>query len=204
MGETKIKLCGMFRSEDIVYANQVRPDYVGFILTSGFRRSITKEQAVQFRQKLDPEIPAVGVFVDAPCEEILSFIEKDIIQMIQLHGKETEEDVMALKVFGKPVIKVIKAQKRQDVEAGLGAAADYLLFDSGTGTGRVFDWDLLTEVHRPYFLAGGLHVGNLKSAIARLHPYVVDVSSGVETNGVKDKAKMQELVELVRGGIETG
>ena len=200
MSDTRIKLCGMFRPEDIVYANQVRPDYVGFILTSGFRRSITREQAVQFRQKLAPEIPAVGVFVDALCDEILSFLEEDIIQMVQLHGKETEEDVMALQAFGKPVIKAVKAQNRQDVEEGLESGADYLLFDSGTGTGCVFDWDLLTEVRRPYFLAGGLHVGNLNSAIAKLHPYAVDLSSGAETNGVKDKAKMQELVELVRGG----
>lgn len=198
MKKTKIKICGLFRPTDIEYMNEVRPDYAGFILTPGFRRSISGEQAMRFRQKLDREIPAVGVFVDAPCEEVVSYLRKDIIQMAQLHGRETEEDILYIKAAtGKPVLKAVKVQERSDVEAWPGSAADYLVFDGGTGSGTAFDWRLLADIPRDYFLAGGLNAGNLKEALA-LQPYAVDLSSGVETEGVKDRAKMQAVVGIVR------
>ncbi len=199
MSGTKIKICGLFRPEDIEYANRIGPDYVGFILSPGFRRSITREQAAEFRRKLSAQIPAAGVFVNAPCEEILAFLEENIIQTVQLHGNETEEEIRMLQAAGKPVIKAVKVQCRRDVEERLDSSADYLLFDSGTGTGRVFDWKLLAGIHRPYFLAGGLHIGNLAEALKTLHPYGVDLSSGVETEGRKDEEKMRRAVELVRG-----
>lgn len=198
MKRTKIKICGLFRSADIEYANEVQPDYAGFILTPGFRRSISREQALQLRRKLNREIPAVGVFVDAPCEEVVDYLKKDIIQMAQLHGRETEKEILYIKAAaGKPVLKAVKVQDRKDVEAWLGSAADYLVFDGGTGSGRTFDWRLLEGISEDYFLAGGLNPGNLKEALA-LRPYAVDLSSGVETEGVKDRAKMQAVVELVR------
>jgi len=200
MDRTKVKICGLMRLEDIAYANELKPDYVGFILAPGFRRSINGRQAAVFRQKLDEQIPAVGVFVDAPCEEVIAFLENGVIQMAQLHGNETEDMVRMIRnATGKPVIKAVKVSQRCDAEAWLDSSADYLLFDSGTGTGKVFDWDLLAGIHRPYFLAGGLHGGNLAAAIAKLHPYAVDLSSGVETGGLKDKTKMQEVVELLHG-----
>ncbi|MCI9188684.1 MAG: phosphoribosylanthranilate isomerase [Lachnospiraceae bacterium] len=198
MKRTKIKICGLFRSADIEYANEVQPDYAGFILTPGFRRSISREQALQLRRKLNREIPAVGVFVDAPCEEVVDYLKKGIIQMAQLHGRETEKEILYIKAAaGKPVLKAVKVQDRKDVEAWLGSAADYLVFDGGTGSGRTFDWRLLEGISEDYFLAGGLNPGNLKEALA-LRPYAVDLSSGVETEGVKDRAKMQAVVELVR------
>ncbi len=198
MKRTKIKICGLFRSADIEYANEVQPDYAGFILTPGFRRSISREQALQLRRKLNREIPAVGVFVDAPCEEVVDYLKKGIIQMAQLHGRETEKEILYIKAAaGKPVLKAVKVQDRKDVEAWLGSAADYLVFDGGTGSGRTFDWRLLEGISGDYFLAGGLNPGNLKEALA-LRPYAVDLSSGVETEGVKDRAKMQAVVELVR------
>ena len=97
MKKTKLKICGLFRPTDIEYVNEVRPDYAGFILTPGFRRSISREQAMRFRQKLNGNIPAVGVFVDAPCEEVVNYLKEDIIQMAQLHGRETEEDILYIK-----------------------------------------------------------------------------------------------------------
>ncbi len=198
MKRTKIKICGLFRSADIEYANEVQPDYAGFILTPGFRRSISRERALQLRRKLNREIPAVGVFVDAPCEEVVDYLKKGIIQMAQLHGRETEKEILYIKAAaGKPVLKAVKVQDRKDVEAWLGSAADYLVFDGGTGSGRTFDWRLLEGISEDYFLAGGLNPGNLKEALA-LRPYAVDLSSGVETEGVKDRAKMQAVVELVR------
>lgn len=199
MSVTKIKLCGMFRPEDIGYANEVKPDFCGFILAEGFRRRILKEQAAEFRKALDPDITAVGVFVNNSCEEVVAYLQEGIIQMAQLHGNETEEDIQYIKaVTGKPVMKAVKVTSRYDVEAWLDSSADYLLFDGGTGSGVTFDWNALTDIDRDFFLAGGLNAGNLLAAIDSVHPYAVDLSSGVETDGVKDLGKMREVVRLVR------
>lgn len=199
MYRTKIKLCGMFRLEDIGYADEVKPDFVGFVLAEGFRRRILREQAVAFRKVLDPAIPAVGVFVNNSCEEVISYLQEDIIQMAQLHGDETEEDVQYIQaVTGKPVMKAVKVASRYDVEAWLDSAADYLLFDGGTGSGVAFDWSVLTDISRDFFLAGGLNAGNLMAAVEMVHPFAVDLSSGVETGGVKDLEKMREVVSMVR------
>ncbi|MBQ9489702.1 MAG: phosphoribosylanthranilate isomerase, partial [Lachnospiraceae bacterium] len=113
----KIKICGLRRPEDVSFANEVRPDYVGFILTGGFRRSITKETARELRSLLAPEIKAVGVFVNEPVERIIEFLEEGIIDIAQLHGQESEEDIVYLKaVTGKPIIKVIKFVQQSDTE----------------------------------------------------------------------------------------
>ena len=199
IGETKIKLCGMFRPEDISFVNEVKPDFAGFVLAEGFRRRILKEQAVEFRKELDQAIPAVGVFVNNSCEEVISFLQEDIIQMAQLHGNETEEDIQYIQaVTGQPVMKAVKVTSRYDVEAWLDSAANYLLFDGGTGSGVTFDWSMLTDIDRDFFLAGGLNAGNLLTAVEKVHPFAVDLSSGVETDGVKDLEKMREVVMLVK------
>lgn len=196
----KIKICGLRRQEDVDYANQVMSDYVGFILAEGFRRQISREQARSLKQRLSLGITAVGVFVNNPVEEVISYLEEGIINMAQLHGDETEEDIQYIQaVTAKPVIKAVKAQNRYIVEAWLDSSADYLLFDSGTGTGKSFDWSLLTDVEREYFLAGGLKPGNIEEAVKQLAPYAIDISSGVETDGVKDLEKMQAAVNAVRG-----
>ena len=187
---TKIKLCGMFRRADVGFVNEVKPDYCGFVLAEGFRRRILPEQAAEFRSILDPAIPAVGVFVDNPCEEVISYLQRGVIQMAQLHGRESEEDICYIKaVTGKPVIKAVKVQSRYDVEAWLDSAADYLLFDGGTGSGKAFDWRALRGVDRDFFL----------EAMETVRPFGVDLSSGVETDGVKDPEKMRTVTALVRG-----
>lgn len=192
----KIKICGMRRPEDIEYANQIKPDYVGFILTPGFRRSISPELAGELRARLDPGIKAVGVFVDELPERVIALLEEGVIDMAQLHGQESEEDIVYIKaVTGKPVIKTVKALDRYVVEAWLDTAADYLLFDSGTGTGKTFDWEILGDVQRDFFLAGGIGHENLALAAELVHPYGVDLSSAVETEGVKDPEKMRLVVE---------
>ncbi len=196
----KIKICGLRREEDVDYANQVMPDYVGFILAEGFRRQISREQARSLKQRLSDKIQAVGVFVNNPIEEVISYLEEGIIDMAQLHGEETEEDIQYIQaVTAKPVIKAVKAQNQYIVEAWLDSSADYLLFDSGTGTGKSFDWSLLADVNREYFLAGGLNPGNIEEAMKQLSPYSIDISSGVEIEGVKDLEKMQAAVNVVRG-----
>ena len=203
----RIKICGLRGPEDIAYANEVRPDFVGFILSPGFRRSITKEAAAELRKALHPDIAAVGVFVNEPAERIVEFLEEGIIDMAQLPGQESEEDIVYIKaVTGKPVIKALKVENRYVVDAWLDSATDYLLFDSGTGTGQTFDWTILSEVLREmggslpkeFFLAGGLGAENLASAFQTIHPFAVDLSSSVETEGVKDLEKMREAVRCAR------
>jgi len=195
----KIKICGLSREEDMEYANQVMPDYIGFVFWEHSRRYVSPEKAAALRRMLKPEIQAVGVFVDAPPEKIISLLEKGVIDMAQLHGEETEKDIRSLQaVTGKPVIKAVKVRSRQDVEAWLDSSADHLLFDSGMGSGAAFDWRLLADIPGEFFLAGGLRPENLKQAVEAVGPYAVDLSSGVETDGVKDKDKMREAVTLVR------
>ena len=195
----RIKICGMRRPEDIAYANQTRPDYVGFIMTPGYRRSVTPRQVRELTSELAPEIQTVGVFVDAPPEEIIALLEEGVIHMAQLHGNESEEDIVYIKATtGKPVIKAVKATDRYVVEAWLDTAADYLLFDSGTGTGKSFDWSILEDVPRDFFLAGGLDEEGISRAYEMLHPFAVDISSGVETEGVKDLRKMAAAVSAAR------
>ena len=203
----KIKICGLRRPEDVKYANEVKPDYIGFILSEGFRRSIPLETAKRLKNQLDPSIMAVGVFVNESPEYVAKCLEDGIIDVAQLHGHESEEDVLYVKAkTGKPVIKVVKVVDRYIVEAWLDSSADYLLFDSGTGTGKTFDWSVLQEVLRDFggslpkefFLAGGITAELIDQAHENIRPFAVDVSSGVETDGVKDLEKMKLAVSAVR------
>lgn len=198
----KIKICGLTRPEDIACVNRLLPDYIGFVCWPGSRRFVSEEQAARLKAALSPEIRAVGVFVDAPVEEITALLQKGVIDMAQLHGEESEEDVCRIReLTGKPVIRAVKVGCRRDVEEWQGSAADYLLFDSGMGSGAVFDWGLLADIPGDFFLAGGLRPENLKQAVETVGPYAVDLSSGVETDGIKDRCKMQEAVSLVRHNI---
>ncbi|MBO4981945.1 MAG: phosphoribosylanthranilate isomerase [Lachnospiraceae bacterium] len=193
----KIKICGLSRQADIEYANQLKPDYIGFVFYEKSRRYVTKEQAADLKRHLDPGIKAVGVFLDAPIEEVISLLDEGIIDLAQLHGEESEEDIRYIKaVTGREVIKAVRAGKHYEVEAWLDSAADYLLFDSGAGSGEVFDWSLLLDVNREYFLAGGLRTENIEEAAGTLRPFAIDLSSGVETDGYKDFEKMKDAVCL--------
>lgn len=193
----KIKICGLSRQSDIEYANQVRPDYIGFVFAPS-RRQVTCLQAADLRRELHPDICTVGVFVDAAAEEIISCCSTGIIDMVQLHGRETEQDIRRIQsAAGVPVIKAVKVKGRRDVEAWISSSADYLLFDSGQGTGRTFEWSYLKGLERKFFLAGGLHPGNLEEACRMVRPYCADVSSGAEAEGRKNLEKMRELVEII-------
>ena len=211
----KIKLCGMMKPCDIEYANRVKPDFVGFIFANT-RRKISAAQAKQFREALDAEIPAVGVFVNEDISVITSLVQDGCIDMIQLHGEEDADYIRRLReICGVPVIKAVKVQTVEQIRQAAALPVDYLLLDTYRkgvlgGTGEAFDWELLREAKaaagdtaegelfgKPYFLAGGLHVGNLREAAA-LGSYGLDVSSGIETDGSKDFDKMVEVMELVR------
>lgn len=194
----KLKICGLKRPEDVEYANIVKPDYVGFVF-AGSKRRISPDMAAQLKAKLSRDIQAVGVFVDEPLENIINLLERQVIDIAQLHGDETEEDIQYIQaVTGREVIKAVKVRNRYDVEAWLDSSADYLLFDSGAGSGEVFDWKLLDGVDREYFLAGGITPDNIEAVATHLFPYGIDLSSGVETDGVKDLEKMKRTAEKVR------
>ena len=195
----KIKICGLCREEDADYANEVSPDYVGLVFWEKSKRYATAEVAQRIRDKIHSGIQVVGVFLDAPVEEVIALLQQNVIDMAQLHGSETEEDIQYIQaVTGKPVMKAVKVQHRYDVEAWLDSSADYLLFDAGTGSGQTFDWELLADVEREFFLAGGLTADNIPEAIQRVGPYAVDLSSGVETDGKKDLDKMRKAVLATR------
>jgi len=201
---TKIKLCGLMRPEDAEAANELKPDFAGLVFWERSRRFVDRDQAKLLRQILDPSIPVVGVFVDQPMDRILELLDQDILQMAQLHGHESEEELNYLKVrSGRPVIRAVKVRSEKDLLFARHSAADYILLDNGTGTGETFDWTLMDDrLARPIFLAGGLNEENVKDAICRYHPYAVDVSSGIETEGRKDPEKMKRFVRAVREADE--
>ncbi|WP_288945026.1 phosphoribosylanthranilate isomerase [uncultured Megasphaera sp.] len=194
----KIKLCGLTRRCDIDWANELLPDYVGFVF-AGSRRRVTDEQAAQLRKLLREDIPAVGVFVDEPIDHVTALVRQGVIQLVQLHGAEDEAYIRELRqAVSVPVIQAFSVRSPEDIQAAGRSPADFVLLDQGAGgTGQAFDWSLPAALDRPYFLAGGLHPGNAAAA-AELRPYAVDVSSGIETEGVKDRQKMIEFVRRIR------
>lgn len=201
-GTTKIKLCGLSRPCDIEAANALNPDYIGFVFAPGSKRYVPPGQAAELKKLLAPHIRAVGVFVREEAERVAALLNENIIDIAQLHGGEDEDYIRKLRqLTRKPIFKAFPIDAKQDVEDARHSSADFILLDSGSGgTGTVFDWELIQNVRRPYFLAGGLDAHNVKSAIERLKPYGVDASSGIETDGFKDKAKMAAFVAAVRAG----
>ena len=148
---------------------------------------------------LAPTIQAVGVFVNEAAERIAALLNKGIIDIAQLHGVEDENEINQLRALtDKPIIKAFCIKKSEDITNAESCLADYILLDSGEGTGTVFDWKKIQNIQRPYFLAGGLSIDNVENAVRQLNPYAVDVSSGIETDGLKDKTKMAAFVAAVR------
>lgn len=197
---TKIKLCGLNRLKDIEVVNELKPDYIGFVFAKKSSRYISFDKAKGLKDALDPSIKAVGVFVDEDIEVILNLFNDGIIDCAQLHGHEDNSIIDQLKFMSqKTIIKAFKIETREDVIHAQASHADYILLDSKNGgSGTKFDWTLIKEIKRDYFLAGGLFSENIAGAIETLQPYGVDVSSGIETDGVKDEFKMIEFVKKVR------
>ena len=197
---TKIKLCGLTREADIDAANLLRPDYIGFVFAKSSRRAISPEQAAERKTRLRSDILAVGVFVNEPTEHILRLLEAGTIDIAQLHGAESFDDVSALKrQTQKPVIQAFRVTRREDVLRAIQSPADYILLDNGAGgTGERFDWSLVEGIRRDFFLAGGLSAQNVQEAISCCQPFAVDTSSALETDGVKDPAKMAAFVAAAR------
>ena len=197
---TKIKICGLYRDADIGYVNEAGPDYAGFILHfPKSHRNLLPEQAAVLRRDLDPGIRAVGVFVDQPPETVIRAAEDLQLDVIQLHGSEDDGYIDALRAkTGRAVWKAFRIRTAKDLLAAESCPADQVLLDNGYGTGKAFDWSLASGFHRPFLLAGGLTPENIPAAIRQMHPLLVDVSSGVETDRIKDREKILAAVRAVR------
>ena len=198
---TKIKLCGLKRPQDIQAANELLPAYIGFVFAPKSRRYVHPDRAEELRRMLNPGIIPVGVFVNETPETVAALLDRGIIDIAQLHGKEDAAYIRRLRqLTKKPLIQAFRVDTPAHVAPAQARPAHYVLLDTGAGgTAAGFDWSLLQDIQRPYFLAGGLTPENVGGAVATLHPYAVDVSSGIETDGAKDKEKMTQFVRAVRG-----
>ena len=195
---TKIKMCGLRREADIEYANRLRPEYIGYVFAEKSRRYISPEKAAELTKLLDKSIIPVGVFVNETVEKIAAAVKCVAIRIAQLHGDDSEEDIKALKSMGIPVIRAFRIKSKADCEKAESSCADYVLLDSGGGSGEVFDWSLIGGIKRDFFLAGGITPENAAEAIKALSPYALDASSCLETEGFKDFEKMAAFSEAVR------
>lgn len=202
---TKIKICGMRRAEDIAYVNEFLPDYAGFILTHGFRRTVSFEEFVSLSKKLDSRIKAVGVFVNEDIQNILKYAPR--LDVIQFHGNEDEKYILALKEKTNCEIwKAVRAKEVGDIEIADKLSANKLLIDSYCenavgGTGKRVNLQIVKDakITKPFFMAGGINAENANEIINEVKPFGVDFSSSVETDGFKDKKKIKEIIIRIRG-----
>lgn len=196
----KIKICGLRRLEDIEMVNKYKPDYIGFVFADS-KRKVSHELAAKMKNNLSPDIVSVGVFVDAPQSEILKLYENGIIEIAQLHGRENEDYINNLKENSNEKLKIIKAiemSEDEDLSKYDDSPADYLLLDSGKGSGKTFDWRLIrNDLKKEFFLAGGINSQNVKEAIEEFNPYAIDLSSSLETDGYKDENKIKKIMEVI-------
>ena len=197
---TQIKICGLTREADIDYVNEAKPDYIGFILNfPRSRRNISPAAAAVLKRRLSPGIKAVGVFVDQPEEAVAEAAGIIGLDVIQLHGQENDGCIAALRErLSLPIWKAFRIRTVSDLQAAERSAADEVLLDNGYGTGEAFDWSLAADFTRPFLLAGGLTPENIPDAVGAMHPKLLDISSGVETAGVKDREKILAAVRAAR------
>ncbi len=203
----KVKICGIKTLQDVEFVNRQKPDFTGFVFYSLSKRYVSLITARSLKAKLNKKIKSIGVFVNAPPEEIAAAAELGIINMVQLHGDETNAYIAELrKICTLPIIKAVRVREEADIKKAAFYNCDYFLFDTYStasygGTGRQFDTQLLkgVKINKPYFLAGGLNAGNVRSALKGLKPYAVDVSGGVETGGSKDEIKIKNFIKQVKG-----
>lgn len=201
-----VKMCGIRREEDVQYANEVCPDYIGFVFADSPRK-VSWEDAASFRKDLKKEIRCVGVFVNETPEKIAEIAARVPLDAVQLHGDETEEDIRQLRsLCDKEIWKAARVRSKDDIQKVQTLPADRILLDSFSkeaygGTGRTINLDILSEseITKPYFLAGGLNIENLKGILEKIHPEGIDISSGIETSGCKDLDKMKKIMEIAGG-----
>ena len=185
----KIKICGLRTPGDANAVNEAMPDYVGFILTEGYKRTVSEETARLLSKFVDPQIQRVGVFVNDDISRIKRFLYNGLIDIVQLHGEESDDYINELRSEGS-VIKVFRVDDNFDLAKAENSPADMIMFDSGTGSGETFDWSRIKACKRPIILAGGIGPGNIIPACEALKGsglYAVDMSSSVDKGGHKDE-----------------
>lgn len=198
---TELKICGLKRLEDIIAVNRHGADYAGFVFFEKSKRYVDPYKANELISLLRADIKPVGVFMDEPLDNVVRIARITGVELVQLHGHESEEYVEYVKrILDRPVIKAYKASEEGALEKAAQSNADYVMIDSGAGSGKKFDWSILKDFKRDYFLAGGLDPESVGEAIRMLEPFAVDVSSGVETDGIKDEKKIAEFINAVRYG----
>lgn len=196
---TKIKMCGLSRHCDIDYANEIMPEYIGFVFAQKSKRYVLPEKAFELRQNLDKNIIPVGVFVDSDINFVAELVNKKIIDIVQLHGSEDDNYIESLrKLVSVPIIQAFTIGKPEDIQKAEKSPAEYILLDSGKGSGKTFNHSLIRDLKRPYFLAGGLTPENVREIAQILKPYAVDASSSLETAGYKDVNKMRAFADALR------
>ena len=215
----KVKMCGISKVETIPAVVEAKPDYMGLVFAPS-KRQVTVDQAKTLVEELhkqytkrynngaeqsnDDEIKTVGVFVNETLDNLVSIATEANLDVVQLHGDEDEAFIQSLK--GRTNVEIWKAvqiRSSTDAEAWIDSSADMLLFDAyhkdeRGGTGEVFDWSCLDEFERPFMLAGGIDSTNVARAIRTVRPYGIDISSGIETDGVKDDEKIKAFTNIVR------
>ena len=206
MSGVKIKICGLMRSKDIEYVNEFMPDYIGFVFAES-KRQIDLNTAKKLKEQLKNSIKTVGVFVDEDIETIAQIVNEGVIEFVQLHGSEDESYILNLRQKLKSDIAIIKAVRvnslnnnilKDNLLNKISTNADFVMLDSGAGSGEIFDWDKKIVCNKPVFLAGGLNEYNVSEAIKKIQPFAVDVSSGVETAGFKDIEKIRSFIKKVK------
>lgn len=196
---TEVKICGIRRQEDIVMMNECLPDMVGFVFYPPSRRYVSFEEASELRKDLDDRIVSVGVFVDSDPGAIIEAVDSGIISAIQLHGNEDEAFIDSLRDrTDATIIQAFIVKGVDDIRSANLSTADCVLLDNGKGTGNSFDWSLIDGMERDYILSGGLTPENVGRAVEMLKPFAVDVSSGVESDGCKDRHKVDAFIGNVR------
>ena len=215
----KVKMCGISKVETIPAVVEAKPDYMGLVFAPS-KRQVTVDQAKTLVEELhrgyaqkygsDTEhdkndtIKTVGVFVNETVDNLITIANEANLDAVQLHGDEDETFIQSLKErTNVEVWKAIRIRSAADVEEWIDSSADMLLFDAyhkdeRGGTGEVFDWSSLDAFERPFMLAGGIDSTNVARAIRTVRPYGIDISSGIETNGVKDDEKITAFTKIVK------
>ena len=215
----KVKMCGISKVETIPAVVEAKPDYMGLVFAPS-KRQVTVDQAKTLVEELhkqytkrynngaeqsnNDEIKTVGVFVNETLDNLVSIATEVNLDAVQLHGDEDEAFIQSLKErTNVEVWKAVQIRSAADAEVWIDSSADMLLFDAyhkdeRGGTGEVFDWTSLDEFERPFMLAGGIDGTNVARAIRTVRPYGIDISSGIETNGVKDDEKIKAFTNIVR------
>ncbi len=196
---TKVKICGLFRDEDINYVNETLPNYAGFIIDfEKSHRSIDYEKAKKLISQLDTNIKSVCVFVNKPIDYILKF--KGICDIVQLHGNEDNDYIAELKkqMPNTEIWQAFKITNAESLKKAKSSNADMILLDNGYGTGNTFDWTLIDNFDRDFILAGGINATNLEFAIDKFMPFALDISSGAESDKLKNFDKIAKIINITR------